>query len=122
MAHIINLKKYSDERGALVAIDDLALPFKIKRVYSIINPKGVRGGHRHKKAVQAMICLTGSCVLYNNNGEKEEEFLLDSPTKCLILESRDWHQMKDFKDGCVLQVLASENYDVDDYIDEPYQK
>ena len=120
MAHIINLKKYSDERGTLVAVDDLLLPFKIKRVYSIINPTGIRGGHRHKKTVQAMICLTGSCVLYNNNGEKEEEFLLDSPTKCLILEPRDWHQMKEFKDGCALQVMASENYDIDDYIDEAY--
>lgn len=120
MAYIINLKKYGDDRGALTAVEDSMLPFKIKRVYNITNPQGVRGGHRHKKAVQAMICLHGSCIVYNNNGEKEEEFLLDSVDKCLILEPRDWHLMKDFKDECVLQVLASEYYDVDDYIGESY--
>ncbi len=122
MAHIIDLKNFSDERGSLVVIEENTILFKIKRVYSIINPKGIRGGHRHKKTVQAMICLAGSCVVYNNDGEKEEEFLLSDPSQCLILEPRDWHQMKNFQGQCVLQVLASEPYDAHDYIDEPYQK
>ncbi len=120
MAYIINLKKHGDARGSLTAVEDAALPFKIKRVYAITNPQGIRGGHRHKKAVQAVMCLSGSCVVYNNNGHKEEEFLLDAPEKCLILEPQDWHLMKEFTGHCVLQVLASEYYDVDDYIDEPY--
>ncbi len=120
MAYIINLKKNSDERGSLVAVQEGQIPFKIKRVYSILNAKGIRGGHRHKKTVQAMICLSGSCVVYNNDGQKEEEFLLSDATKCLILEPKDWHQMKDFSQNCVLQVLASELYDAGDYIDEAY--
>lgn len=120
MAHIINLKNFTDSRGSLVVLEDKVLPFKIKRIYNIINPQGERGGHRHKKSVQAMICLSGSCVVYNNNGTKEEEFLLDSAEKCLILESQDWHLMKNFQDNCILQVLASEYYDINDYIDESY--
>lgn len=120
MAHFICLKKYCDDRGSLAAIQNSDLPFEIKRVYTITNPQGIRGGHRHKKAIQAIVCLSGSCVIYNNNGKKEEEFALDDQAKYLILEPEDWHLMKDFKGNCVLQVLASEEYDINDYIDTPY--
>ena len=121
MAYIINLKKFHDDRGSLIAIEDRQIPFKIKRVYNIVNPSGVRGRHRHRKTVQAMICVSGSCVVYNNDGTKEEEFFLDSPTKCLILEAKDWHLMKEFKGNCVIEVMASEYYDANDYISEPYE-
>ncbi len=120
MAYLIELKKHQDQRGSLVVVEDMQLPFKIKRVYSIMNPSGVRGGHRHKKTVQAMICLVGSCVVYNNDGVEEREFVLDDARKCLILEAKDWHQMKNFSDDCVLQVFASHYYDAADYIDEAY--
>ncbi len=78
MAYIINLKQNIDPRGTLVAIEDMQLPFKIKRVYNITKPSGIRGGHRHKKTIQAMICLSGSCVVYNNNNKIEEEFFLSN--------------------------------------------
>ncbi len=37
-----------------------------------------------------------------------------------MLETADWHTMDEFSDDCVLLVLASEPYDVNDYIDEAY--
>ena len=122
MAHIINLKSFTDERGSLIALEDRALPFKIKRVFYIYGTQEnvVRGKHRHKVTIQAMICLNGSCSVYNNNGKEEETFILDSPNKCLILEPKDWHSMTNFSDSCVIQVLASEYYNPDDYIYEPY--
>ena len=54
----------------------LLVYFDIKRVYYIYNASGVRGGHRHKKAIQALICVHGECSVYSNNGEKKECFLL----------------------------------------------
>lgn len=122
MAHIIDLKSFTDERGSLIALEDRALPFKIKRVFYIYDTKEnvSRGKHRHKATIQAMICLNGSCSVYNNNGNEEETFILDSPNKCLILEQKDWHSMTNFSDSCVIQVLASEYYNPDDYIYEPY--
>ncbi len=120
MAYIINLKSFKDNRGSLVSLQNSQLPFDIKRSYSIINPRGVRGGHRHKKTIQAMVCILGSCKVYNNNGEKEQEFILDSAEKCLILEPQDWHEMQHFSQNCVLQILASHEYDINDYIDEKY--
>lgn len=123
MAHLIDLKTFTDDRGRLTVIEDNHLPFKIKRSFYIYGTKEhvVRGKHRHKKTVQAMICLQGSCEVYNNNGKKEERFLLDNPSKCLILQPEDWHYMDNFSSDTIMQVLASENFDAGDYIYEPYK-
>lgn len=124
MAYIIDLKTFMDDRGRLTVIEDSQLPFKIKRSFYIYGTKEhvVRGKHRHKKTVQAMICLQGSCEVYNNNGKKEERFLLDTPSKCLILQPEDWHYMDNFSSDTIMQVLASENFDAGDYIYEPYKE
>ena len=122
MAHLITLKTFADERGKLTVVEDKELPFKIKRSFVIYGLKqdAVRGKHRHKKTVQAMVCLKGSCEVYNNTGAKEQRFLLDSPEKCLILEPNDWHSMFNFSTDGILQVFASEHFDPQDYIYEPY--
>ena len=122
MAYLITLKTFSDERGSLTFVEDNQLPFKIKRSFYIHGAKEnvVRGKHRHKKAIQAMIVLNGTCEVYNNDGQKEERFLLDSSNKCLILEPRDWHSMSNFTQNAVINVLSSEYFDPKDYIYEPY--
>ncbi len=122
MAYIIEIKTIADERGSLTVIEDKQLPFKIKRSFYLHDLKigEQRGKHRHKKTIQAMICLQGSCKVYNHDGEKEEWFTLDSPAKCLVLEPQDWHYMEDFAPNTVLNVLSSEYFDKDDYIYEPY--
>jgi len=78
------------------------------------------GGHRHKKTVQALIMLGGSCEVYVNDSNKEEIFLLNAPSKCLILNPMDWHTMDNFSSGSSLLVFSSEYYDVNDYIDDRY--
>ncbi|MEM4655053.1 MAG: FdtA/QdtA family cupin domain-containing protein, partial [Thermosphaera sp.] len=79
-----------------------------------------RGGHRHKKNMQALIAVSGKCEVFVNDGEKKQTFSLDQPNKMLILECKDWHTMDKFSKDCVLIVLASEYYDKNDYIDEEY--
>ena len=96
------------------------LPFEIKRFYCIYDVIQKRGGHRHKKTIQALICLGGSCEVYVNDGLKKETFLLDSPSKCLLLEPEDWHTMDKFTKGSTLLVFASEFYNKDDYVSEEY--
>jgi len=119
MAYIIDLPTFSDNRGSLTVVEK-QLPFEIKRFYYIYGADAKRGGHRHKKAIQALICLGGSCEIYLNNSKKEETVLLDSPKKCLIVEPKDWHTMDKFTKGSTLLVFSSEFYDVNDYIDEEY--
>ena len=119
MAYIIDLPTFSDERGSLTVIENL-LPFDVKRFYYIYNALVKRGGHRHKKNMQALICLSGSCEVYVNIRGDEEIFLLNVPDKCLILNPEDWHIMDKFSESATLLVFASEFYNSDDYIDEPY--
>lgn len=120
MAHIIDLKTFTDVRGNLTVIEKV-LPFDIKRIFYIYGvDDSKRGGHRHIKTIQAAICIQGSCVIENNNGETKSTFTLDRPDKCLLIEPKDWHQMHSFTNDGILMVLASENYAPEDYITEPY--
>jgi dTDP-4-dehydrorhamnose 3,5-epimerase-like enzyme len=120
MAYLIDLKTFTDKRGNLTVIEK-TIPFHIKRIFYIYGvDDSIRGGHRHHQTIQAAICIKGSCRIKNNNGIKKENFILDAPHKCLILEPADWHQMDAFTPDSILMVLASAYFDENDYIFEPY--
>ena len=122
MAYSISLKTFTDARGNLTVIER-AIPFDIKRIFYIYGvDDSVRGGHRHHKTVQAAVCIRGKCIVLNNDGQTTQEYILDTPAKCLILEPKDWHQMYGFSEDAILMVLASEFYDEKDYIFEQYKK
>jgi dTDP-4-dehydrorhamnose 3,5-epimerase-like enzyme len=120
MAKLLVVPSFSDHRGILYVLEQI-VPFEVKRVYYIKGVPGQsRGGHRHHRATQALVCVHGSCNIYNHNGQREEWFNLDDASKCLIVEPADWHLMSNFSEDSVLLVLASTPYDLGDYIDEPY--
>ena len=122
MAQFMYLKTFTDKRGNLTVIEKI-IPFEIKRIFYIYGvDESKRGGHRHKKTIQAAICLKGSCHIYNSDGITENNYILDQPNKCLILEPKDWHTMYNFTSDAILMVLASAFFDQDDYIFEPYNK
>ncbi|RDX35485.1 WxcM-like domain-containing protein [Arcobacter sp. HD9-500m-PIT-SAG03] len=118
MPKLIELETHTDHRGSLTVIEKI-LPFDIKRVFYLYDLKLKRGGHRHKKTIQAIIALNGSCEVFVENSNEKKTFLLDN-NKCLILNPEDWHTMNNFSKGTILLVLASEYYDTNDYIEEGY--
>ena len=121
MAYLINLSTFSDKRGSLTVIER-QVPFEIKRVFYIYGvDDSIRGKHRHHKTIQAAICVKGSCRILNDDGVTVENFLLDKPEKCLILNPDDFHSMLEFSHDAILLVLASEFFDPEDYIYEPYR-
>ena len=121
MAHLINIPLYSDKRGELYVIEK-CLPFEIKRVFFIKNVSQYekRGGHRHIKTNIGMMAVEGKCKVYCDNGNDKKTFDLKNASEFLILDAKDWHEMYEFTDDCILMVFASENYDQMDYINEPY--
>ncbi len=120
MAKLLNLTTFTDTRGNLTVIEKI-FPFDIKRIFYIYGVDGSeRGGHRHKTTFQIAICIQGKCRIRNNSGNGFEHFILDTPSKALLLEPADWHLMDQFSEDAILMVLASEYYDPDDYIYQPY--
>lgn len=121
MAKLIELKTFKEKRGSLT-VAEKDIPFPIKRIFYIYGvDDSVRGKHRHHKTIQAAVCIAGSCSISNCDGHKTEEFVLDSPEKCLILYPEDYHWMHDFTKDAILLVMASEYFDPRDYIYEPYE-
>ena len=121
MAKLIDLPLFEDQRGSLSVIEKI-LPFDIKRVFYIYNvDDSVRGKHRHHKTIQAAVCIKGSCIISNDNNTAQEDFLLNNPSKCLILYPEDYHSMHHFTSDAILLVVASEYFDPKDYIYEPYE-
>ena len=120
MASLIDLDTHVDDRGKLTVIEKV-IPFPIKRIFYIYDvDDSRRGGHRHKTTIQAAVCIHGSCRIFCDDNHSKEEFLLDKPNKCLILNPEDWHTMYDFTPDAILLVLASTEFDSSDYIYEPY--
>ena len=116
---LLNLDSLGDERGSLIAIEKgNNSPFEIKRVYYIFNTQDgvVRGLHAHINLKQIAIAVSGNCTFIIDDGEKREDIKLSSPNQGLYIDGLIWREMKDFSNDCVLVVLASENYDENDYI------
>jgi len=118
MAKIISIPTFSDSRGSLSVIEKM-LPFDIKRVYYIYNvDDSERGHHAHKKTIQALIMLNGSCNVFVGDKNHSKKYQIDSPEKCLLLNPEDFHWMSNFSKNAILLVLASEEFDNNDYIYE----
>ena len=108
-----------DGRGLLVALESHKnIPFDIKRIYYLTNLKSSlpRGFHSHKNLKQVAVCVRGSCRFMLDDGHSKEYFILDDPTKGLVIEEMIWREMDQFSDDCLILVLASEHYDESDYI------
>ncbi len=124
MAVLKELKTITDSSCKLTVLEtEEDISFNIKRIFYIydIAQSVYRGGHRHQKNIQALICMAGHCNVYVNTGQKEDIFFLNTPSKCLLLNPEDWHRIYNFSHDAVLLVLASEHYNSDDYIEEEYK-
>ncbi|WPP42084.1 FdtA/QdtA family cupin domain-containing protein [Paenibacillus hunanensis] len=116
---LFDIQELGDSRGALAVVESMKnIPFDVKRVFYIYGTaEGIRRGfHAHHKTRQVLISVSGNCKVHLDNTKRKKEVLLDHPTKALLLEPNDWHEMYDFSPDCVLLVLASELYQAEDYI------
>lgn len=117
--HIIQLPKIFDPRGNLtVAEEQRHVPFEIKRVYWTYDvPSGEsRGGHAHKRCFEFIIAVSGSFMVTLDNGERHQSFHLNHPWQGLLVETGVWRTLEDFSSGAVCLVLASEEFEEEDYI------
>lgn len=117
MAKIIQIPKFKNSTGSISVIERI-INFKIKRVYFIYNIKGARGGHKHKKTKQFLICLHGKCAIKIINKKINKTVNLSCKNKGILLEAEDWHSITGTSNQTIIVVLASEYYSKKDYINK----
>ena len=116
---IVELGKHHGATGNLTVVDNGKVEnFDTKRVFFIYDiPGGVsRGGHSHKTLRELIVATSGSFEVYVNDGRKERCFLLNHPSKALLLPAGVWEELRNFSSGAVALVLASIPYTPEDYI------
>lgn len=117
---LIDLRSFCDGRGALSFVEAARdLPFEIRRCYWLYGmPEGcVRGAHAHRRLSELIIAVSGSFTVSLENDEGcVSSVRLDRPDRALLVEKMTWHELTGFSEDAVCLVLASEDYDGNDYI------
>ena len=116
---IITIPNHIDSRGEICFLEIAkTIDFDIKRIYYITNvPQGAeRGRHAHKNLKQLMIAVGGSVNIELDDGKQKYNFLLSSPSQALYIPTGYWRILKFNDKNTSCFILASEEYDKNDYI------
>lgn len=116
---IIELPKFLDDRGNLSFLEsENHVPFKIKRSYLIYDVPGgeVRGGHAFKEQNEFIIALSGSFDVVLNDGKNTTRYSLNRSYHGVYVPNGLWRHLENFSTNALCLVMASTNFDADDYI------
>lgn len=116
---VVELTQAVDLRGALVAGQvGSELPFPVKRFFVVhdVPSEEARGAHAHRECHQFLIAVGGSVNVIVTDGNVSDEVVLDSPRYGLHLSPMIWGIQYKYTSTASLLVLASHEYDPDDYI------
>lgn len=115
----VTLKEIKSPGGSLSFFEKgKEINFDIKRIYYIYKfcEQNRRGFHAHKELKQVMFCPHGKIKVEFTDGRMKQSYLLDDPTKILVIEKGYWREFVSLEEGSILCVGASDVYDEKDYI------
>lgn len=121
---VIDLPSFTDPRGTLTLVDSEVaqsrLPFIPRRVFWIhdVPTAAERGQHAHRSCWELVMAISGSFSLTLSDGTQEKMFCLNSPNSGVLIPPMVWCRLHDFSQGCVCLTLASDDYDIDGYIND----
>ena len=118
---VIELPVNHREKGNLTVIGNGEnIPFDVHRIYYLYDvPAGEsRGGHAHKELEQLIVAASGSFNVVLSDGKVRRIVTLNRPFNGLFVVPGIWRELDDFSSGSVCLVLASSEYDENDYIRE----
>jgi dTDP-4-dehydrorhamnose 3,5-epimerase-like enzyme len=116
---MIQLPKIIDERGNLTFVEgENHIPFQIKRTYMIYDVPGgeIRGSHAYKVLDEVIISLSGCFDLIVDDGYQTRTFTLNRSYNAIFVPNGLWRTLQNFSTNALSLVLASTDYDEDDYI------
>ncbi len=116
---IIAVPKIQTESGDITAINNyLNIPFEIKRVYYLydVPNRADRGGHAHIELHQLVVAISGSFEIELFDGFNAIKYTLNQPDQGLQIVPGIWRNLNNFSGGGICLVLASKEYNEDDYV------
>lgn len=116
---VIELNKVHNRSGNLTFIEDrMEIPFDVRRLYYLYDVPGgaERGGHAHRRLEQLIVAASGCFDVVLDDGKNRKVVELNRPYYGLHVVPGIWRELINFSSGAICLVLASEKYDVDDYI------
>ena len=117
--YIINLSRHLDYRGNLSVVEQQKdIPFDIARVYWIYDIPGgeYREGHAYYENQEFIIALSGTFDVLVDDTQHRRVFSLNRSYYGLYIPSKCWSQLTNFSTNSVALILASTQYNADDYI------
>jgi uncharacterized RmlC-like cupin family protein len=116
---LIHLPKLFNESGNITAVNSgREVPFSIKRVFYLYDIPGgeSRGAHAHIQCHQMIIAASGAFEVLLDDGITKRQVQLNKPNLGLHVPPGIWASEVNFSSGAICLVLASEEYDADDYV------
>ncbi len=115
---IIDLSKIKNDAGNITVVQNGISTFDVKRIFYIYDIPGGedRGAHSHKECHQLLVAASGSFMVEVEDGVSKKEFNLNRPYFGLHIPPGIWAAEKEFSSGAICLVLASHQYQEEDYI------
>lgn len=115
----VGLESYSNNSGKLEVFNSSRNhKFLVKRFYLIRDvPTGERRGHHaHKELNQIFFCIQGKFRITLSDGVVEQNAVLHESSSGIIVPAGLWRELSEFSKNAICLVLASEEYNPQDYI------
>ena len=81
-----------------------------------------RGNHATKKTKLILVPIAGSCKVHVDNGEVQEDIVMDDDTKGLYIDEMVWRSMYDFTSDCVMMAICDRPYEPGNETYEDYDE
>lgn len=116
---IFQLPKIKDRAGNITPVNnDIEIPFSVKRIFYLYDIPGgeSRGAHAHKECHQFLVAASGSFEVLLDDGKTKRIVQLNRPDIGLHIPPGIWASEINFSSGSVCLVLASHQYNEQDYL------
>ncbi|MBN8836645.1 MAG: WxcM-like domain-containing protein [Sphingobacteriia bacterium] len=117
--NLLYLPKIENVAGNItVAENNMHIPFATKRIYYLYDIPGgeSRAAHAHRQLEQLIIAASGSFDITIDDGKNKKTVHLSRPYFGLHIKPGIWRDISNFSSGSICLVLASLEYNENDYL------
>ena len=117
--NLLHLNQIGNRDGNITSVNsNIEIPFPIMRIFYLYDIPGgeSRGAHAHKDCHQFLVATSGSFEVLLDDGNTKRQVLLNRPNLGIHILPGIWASEINFSSGSICLVLASHEYNEDDYI------